>query len=314
MSVATTPWIQKRIEEENARFRSLRNLQKFMRELMRDKMAFLGLAIVAIVVLCAIFAEQISPHDPTAVNIAQRLMPGFWDAKGSTEYLLGTDQLGRDILSRMIYGSRVSLVIGIGVVAFAGMFGTLIGLISGYYGGRVDEVLMRITDIQTAFPGLLTVMVIVTIIGPSVRNLILVLAFNGWMVYARITRGIMLSLRELPYMDAARVVGCTNRRILALHALPNLISPLLTLATLELARIIMAEATLSFLGLGIQPPDASWGLMIADGHDYIAQAWWLVTLPGLAIGATVFGVNLVASWLRIYSDPTQRVRQMRTTD
>lgn len=314
MSAATTPWIQKRIEEDNARFRSLRNLQKFMRELMRDKMAFLGLTLVAIVVTSAIFAEQISPHDPTAVDIAQRLMPGVWDAKGGTEYLLGTDQLGRDILSRMIYGSRVSLVIGVGVVLIAGLFGTLVGLISGYYGGRVDEVLMRITDIQTAFPGLLTVMVIVTIIGPSVRNLILVLALNGWMVYARITRGIMLSLRELPYMDAARVVGCTNRRIILLHALPNLISPLLTLATLELARIIMAEATLSFLGLGIQPPDASWGLMIADGHDYIAQAWWLVTLPGLAIAATVFGVNLIASWLRIYSDPTQRIRQIRTTD
>lgn len=314
MSAASTPWIQKRIEEENARFRPLRDLQKLLSELFRDKMAFLGFSIVALVVLSAIFAEQISPHDPTAVNIAQRLAPGFWDARGTTEYLLGTDQLGRDILSRMIYGSRVSLVIGVGVVLFAGVFGTLVGMISGFYGGRVDEVLMRITDIQTAFPGLLTVLVIVTIIGPSVTNLILVLSFNGWMVYARITRGIMLSLRELPYMDAARVVGCTNRRILFLHALPNLVSPLLTLATLELARIILAEATLSFLGLGIQPPDSSWGLMIADGHDYIAQAWWLVTLPGLAIAATVFGVNLVASWLRIYSDPTQRVRQLRTTD
>lgn len=314
MSVATTPWIQKQIAEENAGFRQLRDLRKLVLALFRDRMAFLGLSIVAIVVLSSIFAEQISPHDPSAVNISLRLMPPAWDAQGSMNYLLGTDQLGRDILSRLIYGSRVSLVIGIGTIAIAGVFGTLIGLVSGYYGGRIDEVLMRITDIQTAFPGLLTVMVIVTIIGPSVTNLILVLAFNGWMVFARITRGIMLSLRELPYMDAARVVGCRNSRIIFLHAVPNLISPLLTLSTLELARIIMAEATLSFLGLGIQPPDSSWGLMIADGHDYIARAWWLVTLPGLAIGATVFGVNLVASWLRIYSDPTQRVRQIRTTD
>lgn len=314
MSAATTPWIQRRIKEENARFRWWNDLRKLFLELFRDRMAFLGLSIVAVVVFSSIFAEAISPHDPTAVNISQRLMPPAWDAEGSMEYPLGTDQLGRDILSRIIYGSRISLMIGMGAVVLAGSFGTLVGLISGFYGGRVDEVLMRITDIQTAFPGLLMVMVIITMVGPSVTNLVVVLAINGWMVFARITRGIMLSLRELPYMDAARVVGCRNRRIIFLHALPNLMSPLLTLSTLELARLILAEATLSFLGLGIQPPDASWGLMIADGHDYIARAWWLVTLPGLAIGLTVFGVNLVASWLRIYSDPTQRVRQIRATD
>lgn len=314
MSAATTPWIQRRIKEENTRFRWWNDLRKLFLELFRDRMAFLGLSIVAVVVFSSIFAEAISPHDPTAVNISQRLMPPAWDAEGSMEYPLGTDQLGRDILSRIIYGSRISLMIGMGAVVLAGSFGTLVGLISGFYGGRVDEVLMRITDIQTAFPGLLMVMVIITMVGPSVTNLVVVLAINGWMVFARITRGIMLSLRELPYMDAARVVGCRNRRIIFLHALPNLMSPLLTLSTLELARLILAEATLSFLGLGIQPPDASWGLMIADGHDYIARAWWLVTLPGLAIGLTVFGVNLVASWLRIYSDPTQRVRQIRATD
>ena len=314
MSAAATPWIQKRIEEENARFRWWHDLRKLMGELFRDRMAFLGLAIVTLVVLSGIFADVISPHDPTAVNISQRLMPPAWDAQGSLEYPLGSDQLGRDILSRIIYGSRISLVIGLGAVVLAGTFGTFIGMVSGYYGGRIDEVLMRITDIQTAFPGLLMVLVIITMVGPSVTNLVVVLAINGWMVFARITRGIMLSLRELPYMDAARVVGCRNRRIIFLHALPNLMSPLLTLSTLELARLILAEATLSFLGLGIQPPDASWGLMIADGHDYISQAWWLVTWPGLAIGITVFGVNLVASWLRIYSDPTQRVRQIRQTN
>jgi peptide/nickel transport system permease protein len=314
MGAITTPWMQKRLAREQSRFRFLHDARNLLVELSRDRVALLGLLIMVVVVLMALFAEWIAPHDPTAVNIMQRLMPPAWDAQGSAQYLLGTDQLGRDILSRIIYGSRVSLFIGIGVVLIAGTFGIFIGLISGFYGGRVDEILMRITDIQTAFPGLLLALTIITMIGPSVQNLIIVLSINGWMVYARITRGIMLSLRELPYMDAARVVGCRNRRILFLHALPNLMSPLLTLSTLELARIILAEATLSFLGLGVQPPDASWGLMIADGHDYIARAWWLVTLPGLAIAITVFGVNLVASWLRVYSDPTQRVRQLRTTD
>jgi peptide/nickel transport system permease protein len=282
--------------------------------LSHDRVALLGSLIVLTVVLAAVFAPLIAPYDPTCVNIMERLTPPAWEARGNPQYLLGTDQLGRDILSRIIFGSRVSLAIGLGVVAIAGTFGIVIGLISGFYGGRTDEILMRITDIQTAFPGLLLALTIITMIGPSVRNLIIVLAINGWMVYARITRGIMLSLRELPYMDAARVIGCSNRRIMLLHALPNLMSPLITLSTLELARIILAEATLSFLGLGVQPPEASWGLMIADGHDYIAHAWWLVTLPGLVIATTVFGVNLVASWLRVYSDPVQRYRQLRTTD
>ena len=314
MSVATTPWIQEQIPEERVRFRFLRDLRKLLGALSRDRVALLGLILVVGVVAMAIFAPLLAPHDPTEVNISQRLLPGIWDSEGSASYLLGTDQLGRDILSRIIYGSRVSLVIGLAVVLAAGTFGILIGLISGFYGGRVDEVLMRITDIQTAFPGLLLALTIITMIGPSVQNLIIVLALNGWMVYARITRGIMLSMRELPYMDAARVIGCRNRRIIFLHALPNLMSPLLTLSTLELARIILAEATLSFLGLGVQPPDASWGLMIADGHDYITRAWWLVTVPGIAIALTVFGVNLVASWLRVYSDPTQRVHQLRSSD
>ncbi len=314
MSAITTPWIQRQVAEERSRFRFLQNLRNLLSELCRDRIALLGLLIMVAVISMALFAEWLAPQDPTAVNIMQRLMPPAWDSQGSTTYLLGTDQLGRDILSRIIYGSRVSLLIGLGVVLIAGSFGIFLGLISGFYGGRVDEILMRVTDIQTAFPGLLLAMTIITMIGPSVQNLIIVLSINGWMVYARITRGIMLSLRELPYMDAARVIGCRNRRIIFFHALPNLLSPLLTLSTLELARIILAEATLSFLGLGVQPPDASWGLMIADGHDYISRAWWLVTLPGLAIAITVFGVNLVASWLRVYSDPTQRVRQLRSTD
>ncbi len=173
---------------------------------------------------------------------------------------------------------------------------------------------MRLTDVQTAFPGLLLALVILTMIGPSVENIIVVLAINGWMVYARMTRGIMLSLREVPFIEAARTIGCRNGRIIFRHALPNLISPLLTLSMLEMARIILAEASLSFLGLGIQPPDASWGLMIAEGRKYFVTAWWLVTFPGLAIALTVFGINLVASWLRVVSDPYQRYRHMKHSE
>jgi len=300
------------IEEE--RFLFWRHLWKVFLDLMRDRVALLGVLIVLTIVFAAGAAPLIAPHDPTRQNLARRLTPPAWVAGGNSKYLLGTDQLGRDILSRIIYGGRVSLTVGLSVVAIAGSFGILIGLISGYFGGRTDDILMRLTDIQTAFPGLLLALTIITMIGPSVRNIIIVLSINGWMVYARITRGIMLSLREMPFIEAARVIGCRHRRIIFHHALPNLLSPLLTLGTLELARIILAEASLSFLGLGVQPPAASWGLMIADGHQYITRGWWLVTFPGLAIAITVFGINLVASWLRTYADPTQRYRQIRTVE
>ncbi len=310
-SAASLPRVRV-IEEEQFVF--WRNLWKLTQYLIRDRVALLGVLIVLTVVFAAVAAPLVAPYDPTKQNIAKRLTPPAWAVKGEAGYWLGTDQLGRDVLSRIIYGGRVSLTVGLSVVAIAGSFGILLGLVSGYFGGRTDDALMRLTDIQTAFPGLLLALTIITMIGPSVRNIIIVLSINGWMVYARITRGIMLSLRETPFIEAARAIGCCDRRIIFRHALPNLLSPLLTIGTLELARIILAEASLSFLGLGVQPPAASWGLMIADGHQYITRGWWLVTFPGLAIAITVFGVNLVASWLRTYSDPTQRYRQIRTVE
>jgi peptide/nickel transport system permease protein len=259
-------------------------------------------------VASAVLAPLISPHDPAAGYIGQRLKPpGFVNKEGEL-YVLGTDQQGRDILSRLISVARVSMAVGIGVIALAGTVGTILGLISGYYGGRVDDLIMRVVDTQTAFPGLLLALVIMAMIGPSARNIIIVLSINGWMVFARITRGIMLTIREKDYIDAARLIGAGDFRIMFRHAFPNLISPVLTLITLELARIILAEASLSFLGLGIQPPESSWGLMIADGRDYITIAWWLVTFPGAAIAVTVFGVMTVANWLRTVTDPEQRVR------
>jgi peptide/nickel transport system permease protein len=209
----------------------------------------------------------------------------------------------------MIYGSRVSLIVGASVVLLAGTFGTLMGLIAGYRGGRTDSIIMRVVDTQVAFPGLLLVLIILAAIGPSMTTIIVVLAINGWMVYARITRGVVLSVKEMPYVEAAEIVGCPSRRVVLRHILPNLASPLLTLAVLEFARIILAEAALSFLGVGIQPPQVSWGLMVAQGRDYLFNGWWIITWPGLAIAFTVLGINLFASWLRVAADPQEREKR-----
>ncbi len=291
------------------RYPLLRQAGSLFGKLMQDKVALAAATFLVVLLLSAIFAPYIAPHDPAEQDLTHRLWPPAWTEKGTSAHLLGTDQLGRDILSRMIFGSRISLVVGACVVLVAGGVGTVVGLISGYYGGQLDNVLMRLVDLQTAFPGLLVALAIITMIGPSVRNIIIVLSINGWMVYARMIRGTTLGLRNSLFVDAARSIGARNGRIIFLHMLPNLASPLITLATLELARIILAEAVLSFLGMGIQPPASSWGLMINEGHAYITIAWWLVTFPGIAIALTVLSVNLVATWLRAISDPMQRQKQ-----
>ena len=278
-------------------------------ELWADKPAFFGLAILVLLVLMAIFAPLLAPYDPAAQSLIDRLKPPVWQDGGSWEHLLGTDHLGRDMLSRIIHGSRISLIVGVSVVVLAGGFGVTFGMISGYFGGRIDAVCMRIVDTLIAFPGLLLALVILAVIGPSMTTVIVVLALNGWMVYARMTRGIVLSVRQLPYVDAAEMVGMNFVRVMMRHILPNLVSPLLTLGILEFARIVLAEAALSFLGLGIQPPATSWGLDVANGKDYLYIAWWLVTLPGLAIAITVLAINLVASWARVSSDPQEREKR-----
>ncbi|MEM7446365.1 MAG: ABC transporter permease [Pseudomonadota bacterium] len=281
----------------------------FLRELWTDKPAFFGLAILILLVLMAVFAPLIAPYDPAEQSLRDRLVPPVWQDGGSWAHVLGTDHLGRDMLSRIIFGARISLVVGVAVVALAGSFGVAVGLIAGYFGGRVDALLMRFVDTLIAFPGLLLALVILAVIGPSITTVIAVLALNGWMVYARMTRGIVLSVRQLPYVDAAEMVGGRFGRVIGLHILPNLVSPLLTLGILEFARIVLAEAALSFLGLGIQPPATSWGLDVASGKDYLFIAWWLVTLPGLAIAITVLSINLVASWARVTSDPQEREKR-----
>lgn len=284
-------------------------LKRLLGELWRDKAGFIGVAMVAALILMAAAAPLIAPHSPTAQDLRGRLVPPVWEDNGSWKHILGTDHLGRDVLSRVIHGSRVSLTVGAAVVLMAGTFGVALGLIAGYRGGRTDSFIMRWIDTQVAFPGLLIALIILAVIGPSMLTVILVLSFNGWMVYGRMTRGAVLSVRQTPYVEAAEMVGCSAVRVVLRHILPNLTSPLLTLSILEFARIVLAEAALSFLGVGIQPPATSWGLDVASGKNYMFRAWWLVTFPGIAISVTVLAINLVASWMRLISDPQEREKQ-----
>ncbi len=287
----------------------LQGVRNLGQELWRDKAGFMGMVLIGALIFMALAAPLIAPHDPTAQNLRARLRPPAWDQRGTWNHVLGTDHLGRDVLSRVIYGSRVSLMVGTAVVLIAGSFGVVMGLLAGYRGGRTDSFVMRWIDTQVAFPGLLLALIILAVIGPSMTTVIIVLSLNGWMVYGRITRGAVLSVRQTPYVEAAEILGCKGKRVIFRHILPNLTSPLLTLAILEFARIVLAEAALSFLGLGIQPPATSWGLDVATGKDYLFRAWWLVTMPGIAIALTVLAINLVASWMRLISDPQEREKQ-----
>jgi len=299
---------------EPAKRRSLAVMARSgLRELWSDKAGFVGLLLVAIFVLVALFAPLLAPHDPSAQVLGDRLSPPFWEHGGSMRNILGTDQLGRDIFSRIMYGSRVSLLVGVSVVLIAGAVGTTVGVISGYFGGRIDGFIMRVVDTQGAFPGLLLALLILAAVGPSVHTVIIVLCLDGWLMYARVARGTVLSLREMPYVEAAELVGCRSLRVMVRHVAPNMTSPILTVAVLEFARIILAEAVLSFLGLGVQPPQMSWGLEIAEGQDYVYSAWWLVTFPGIAIAVTVLGVNMFASWLRVAADPQEREKRFAAT-
>ncbi|MEM9431147.1 MAG: ABC transporter permease [Pseudomonadota bacterium] len=278
-------------------------------DLRGDPVGLLGVGCLGLLFLIALTAPLLAPYDPAAQNIIARLKPPVWLDGGSWDHVLGTDHLGRDILSRLLNGSRISLFVGFATVLLAGSFGVMMGLVSGYAGGRTDQVITAVIDTQVAFPGLLLALLILAVIGPSTVTVIVVLALNGWMVYARITRSVVLGLRQTAFVEAAEILGCRTHRILIRHLLPNLAAPLLTIGTLEFARIVLAEAALSFLGLGVQPPATSWGLDVAQGKDYMFRAWWLVTLPGLAIAFTVLAINLVASWLRVTTDPVEREKR-----
>jgi len=281
------------------------------RALRRDAITSAAAIFLMIVIFCALFGTQMVQlgmiRDPTTQSLLVRNSPPGIAANGGF-YLLGTDQLGRDMLSRLVYGARVSLSVGVATVLVSGLIGIVLGLLAGFYRGRVDDVIMRLVDVQMGFPSLLLALAVLYAAGPSFKNLILVLALTRWMVMARLTRALTMSLRETLFVEAARVLGAVDMRIMFRHLLPNLLSPLVVLATLELARAMLAEAALSFLGLGIQPPEASWGLILSQGRAYMGSAWWLVTWPGLAILLSTLSANLLASWIRAITDPVQRWR------
>ena len=277
-------------------------------ELLSDKSGFVGLVFLSIVVLAAILAPWVAPYGATEGSLSSADKPPIWDG-GTWSHVFGTDPQGYDILSRLIYGARTTLLIGVAVVVIAGLIGVSIGLLSGYKGGKVDRLLMGWVDVQVAFPGLLIAMIMIAVIGGSKTSLIFVLSFNGWMVYARMTRGVVLSVKERPYVEAAEMVGAKPRRVMFVHILPNLTSSLSTLAVLEFARIILAEATLSFLGLGLQFPDVSLGVVANNGRDAIFNAPRLVVVPGIVISLIVLAVNFVASWLRVVFDPQEREKR-----
>ena len=274
-----------------------------LRRLARRRTALFGLAVVAAVALTAILAPVVSPFDPLEQDISQRLRePGWQDAQGRV-HPLGTDHLGRDILARIIYGSRIALLVGLAAVAISGVLGLMIGLVAGYFGGRVDDFFMRLADIQLAFPFILLAIAIIGVLGPSLQNIIIVIGVSSWVVYARVVRGEVLSIREREFVQAAIALGGRNGRIVLRHVLPNAFTPWLVVATLDMARVIVLESALSFLGLGVQPPTPTWGGMLADGRVYLSTAWWLATFPGLAILVTVLGINLFGDGLRDTLDP-----------
>ncbi len=275
--------------------------------LIRRRTALFGLVVVAMVALTAVFAPALSPFDPLEQDIGQRLKePGWQDAQGRA-HLLGTDHLGRDILARIIYGSRVALMVGLSAVLISGLLGMAIGLVAGYFGGRVDDFFMRLADIQLAFPFILLAIAVIGVLGPSLRNIIVVIGVSSWVVYARVVRGEVLSIREREFVQAAIALGSRDGRILLRHVLPNAFTPWLVVATLDMARVIVIESALSFLGLGVQPPTPTWGGMLADGRVYLSTAWWLATFPGLAILVTVLGINLFGDGLRDTLDPRLKV-------
>jgi peptide/nickel transport system permease protein len=279
------------------------------RELVRDKLGLASAIYLAILVLAAVFAPLIAPDDPNHGNLSNAMAPPVWNG-GSWSHPVGTDWQGYDVFSRLLYGARTSLFIGVFVVVVAGTFGVVIGLISGYKGGRADRWLMGWVDVQVSFPGLLLAMLLIALVGGTVWTVSIILALNGWMVYARMTRGIVLSVRERPFVEAAEIVGAPPRRVIVRHVLPNLFTPLATLAVLEFARIILAEAALSFLGLGIQYPGVTWGLDIARAGDHeLFGNQWLIIYPGLLLSLTVLAVNLLSSWLRVMLDPQEREKR-----
>ena len=263
--------------------------------------------ILGTIALVAIFANLLAPHNPEVGMLTARFKPPFWLTGGTTEYLLGTDQLGRDVLSRLIYGARVSMVVGLTAVIVAGLIGTTLGILSGYLGGWVDQLVMRLTDTWMALPSLTFAIFLAAIVGPSMWNIVIILGGVYWTRYARVVRGEVLSLKEREFVRLAIVAGCSKFTIMRRHVLPNVLNSAIVLATLMLGVVIVAEASLSFLGVGVPPPEPAWGLMLSDGKQGLMVGyWWLTVFPGTCIVLMVLSANVLGDWLRVKLDPQLR--------
>ena len=291
---------------------------------LNDPITLISGIFLVVIILAVIFAPVVAPFGPRDQQLKLRHLPPLSTGVATDRtsdlqveetrfFLLGTDHLGRGYLTRLIYGGRISLSVGVLGVLVSSSIGVFLGLIAGYYRGIIDDIIMRTVDIFMSVPLLLLALMVLFILGPSFVNIIIVFAVARWMLYCRVTRGVVMSLREQPFVDAARAIGCSDSRVIARHILPNLITPLLTLAALDVPRNILTESALSFLGFGIQPPDSSWGLMLAQGRQYILSAWWVVVIPGLAIFLTALSFNLFGVWMRAVSDPLQRWRWLKAT-
>ena len=278
-------------------------LRRNLRGFAANRLAVGACGVVAVFVLLAIFAPFIAPHDPYETDLFRRLQPPAWAEGGEWSYVLGCDGLGRDILSRIIYGARISIFIGAVVVFVATTIGIVTGLAAGYLRGWVDIVISRLVDILLAFPYLIFAIGLMAMMGPGLQNIIIALVYKEWVIPCRVVRGETLAASQIEYVEAARALGASPRHIMLREILPNILSPVIVVSTIRMAHVIILEASLSFLGIGVQPPTASWGSMVADGRAFILEAWWVSTFPGLAILLLVLAINVASQGLRDAFDP-----------
>lgn len=278
----------------------------FRRRVFGHQGVMIGTAIVLAAVLIALSAPLIAPHDPYYQDLLNRLVPPVWDSRGSWEHILGTDHLGRDYLSRLIYGARISLLIGVGAALISGLIGTVLGVAAGYFGGRVDMVVTFMITVRLSMPVVLVALAVVAIVGGSLQVVIMVLGFLLWDRFAVVMRSSTLQIRSMDYVAAAQAVGCSTTRILTTEIMPNVVNNLIVIATLEIAHAIILEAALSFLGLGVQPPLPSWGLMVSEGKDMMLFEPWLITIPGVALFLLVLAINLLGDGARDITAPENR--------
>ncbi|EFI69974.1 ABC transporter permease [Lysinibacillus capsici] len=296
------------MEAETVEIKKVSRIVSVLKFIKNNPTGIIGLLLVVTTVLCAIFAPYIAPYDPGAASLGHRLdLPKWLDDTGKSQYLLGGDQVGRDLLSRIIYGARISLLVGICGVLISLVLGTFLGIVSGYFGKWMDDLIMRLAEVQLGLPFILLAIVIMSVFGTGIEKIIIILGLTYWVSFARLIRGEILALKEQEYIQAAKAIGGTHFKIILKHILPNVASSILVLATMCIAEFILLEASLTFLGLGVEPTIPSWGGMLADSRNYMTSAWWISVFPGIAIMLTVLGFNLLGDWLRDRLDPNMKV-------